>query len=212
MKYNSVIFDLDGTLIDTFDLHYRFWAMAIRKAGKELSKSQFIENYGKSHDDLVKDVIPNIDENEIKNISDYEKKLIIENKEQIKLFPEVKEVMKYLENNNIKCCIASSNPSIVSKKILEKTGIIDYFKVISGAEEVTRGKPHPDLVVLTLKKANIQASNSLMVGDTAHDILAGKAAGLETVLIFRSEEQKEALESKPDFIISNLKELVSLID
>ena len=89
MKYNSVIFDLDGTLIDTFDLHYRFWAMAIRKAGKELSKSQFIENYGKSHDDLVKDVIPNIDENEIKNISDYEKKLIIENKEQIKLFPEV---------------------------------------------------------------------------------------------------------------------------
>ena len=51
-----------------------------------------------------------------------------------------------------------------------------------------------------------------MVGDTAHDILAGKAAGLETVLIFRSEEQKEALESKPDFIISNLKELASLID
>ena len=179
---------------------------------KYFKKVDSIGQFSKGYFSYLESVLSSIDENEIKNISDYEKKLIIENKEQIKLFPEVKEVMKYLENNNIKCCIASSNPSIVSKKILEKTGIIDYFKVISGAEEVTRGKPHPDLVVLTLKKANIQASNSLMVGDTAHDILAGKAAGLETVLIFRSEEQKEALESKPDFIISNLKELVSLID
>ena len=189
MKYNSVIFDLDGTLIDTFELHYRFWSIAMRKAGKELLKSEFIKNYGKSHDDLIRYIIPSINENEIKNISNFEKMLIIKNKGKIKLFPEVKEVIKKLEKNSVECCIASSNPVTVSKKILEKTGIINYFKVVSGIEEVTRGKPYPDLILLTLEKANIEASNSLMVGDTAHDILAGREAGLKTVLVFRGEEQ-----------------------
>jgi len=74
------------------------------------------------------------------------------------------------------------------------------------------GKPAPDMLNLALDHHKIHPSKSMMVGDTAHDILAGKNASTKTALILRKEEQQNTVSSDPDYVINNLEELLKFLD
>ena len=212
MKIKGIIFDFDGTLIDTFDTHLRSWRDAFESAGTTMDNDEFIKNFGKSHKDFTFSINPSLTNYDIDKIIQIEKKLMKERSNQYTLFPETCEVLEKLNEKNIKCMIASSNPRHVTEQLLEQFKIKHLIGKVVGPDDVEKGKPAPDMLILALKYHNIDPKHSIMVGDTSNDILAGKNASTKTALILHRKDQESIIATNPDYVITNLKEIFKILD
>jgi len=212
MTINGIIFDLDGTLIDTFDTQLKSWREAFEKVGSRLDTDKFANNFGKSYKDFTFSIDPSLTNLDIDEVIQTNKKLMERRSNEYSLFPESKKILETLNEKQITCMVASSNPRRVSESLLKQFHIDHLFGKIVGPDDVKNGKPAPDMLNLALDHHKIHQSNSMMVGDTAHDILAGKNASTKTALIIRREEQQNSLSSNPDYVINNLEELFKYLD
>ena len=212
MAINGIIFDLDGTLIDTFDTQLKSWREAFEKVGSALDTDKFANNFGKSYKDFTFSIDPSLTNLDIDEVIQTNKKLMERRSNEYSLFPESKKILETLNEKQITCMVASSNPRRVSESLLKQFHIDHLFGKIVGPDDVKNGKPAPDMLNLALDHHKIHQSNSMMVGDTAHDILSGKNAATKTALIIRREEQQNSLSSNPDYVINNLEELFKYLD
>ena len=212
MIINGIIFDLDGTLIDTFDTQLKSWREAFEKVGSKMETDKFANNFGKSYKDFTFSIDPSLTNFDINEVIQTNKKLMGERSNEYSLFPESKKILETLNTKQITCMVASSNPRRVSESLLKQFQIDHLIGKVVGPDDVKNGKPAPDMLNLALNHHKIHPSKSIMVGDTAHDILAGKNASTKTALILRREEQHNSLSSNPDYIINNLEELIKHLD
>ena len=212
MSIKGIIFDLDGTLVDTFDTQLKSWREAFEKVGSTLDTDKFINNFGKSYKDFTFSIDPSLTNLDINEVIKTNKKLMQERSSEYSLFPESKKILETLNEKRITCMVASSNPRHVSESLLKQFEIDHLIGKVVGPDDVKNGKPAPDMLNLALAHHKIYPSNSMMVGDPAHDILAGKNASIKTALILRREEQHNSLSSNPDYIINNLEELIKHLD
>ena len=212
MAINGIIFDLDGTLIDTFDTQLKSWREAFEKVGSALDTDKFASNFGKSYKDFTFSIDPSLTNLDINEVIKTNKKLMEKRSNEYSLFPESKKILETLNEKRITCMVASSNPRHVSESLLKQFQIDHLFGKVVGPDDVKNGKPAPDMLNLALDHHKIHPSKSMMVGDTAHDILAGKNASTKTALIIRREEQQNSVSSDPDYVINNLEELLRFLD
>ena len=212
MAINGIIFDLDGTLIDTFDTQLKSWREAFEKVGSRLDTDKFANNFGKSYKDFTFSIDPSLTNLDIDQVIQTNKNLMEKRSNEYSLFPESRKILETLNEKQITCMVASSNPRRVSESLLKQFQIDHLFGKVVGPDDVKNGKPAPDMLNLALNHHKIHPSKSIMVGDTAHDILAGKSASTKTALILRREEQHNSLSSNPDYIINNLEELIKHLD
>lgn len=207
----GVIFDFDGTLLDSFGVHLNCWKKAFNRFELEVTSESILKNFGKSHRDMAYDMMPKIGWAKAERIAEIEKELFKQSEEELGLFPEVIEVLSLLGNRGMTCAIASSNPREDTERIVKRLLIDGFFSAITGADEVQKGKPHPDLILLTLERASIKSDEAIMVGDSLHDVIAGKRAGIRTMLVVRRKGQKVEDDAKPDHIVPELRGLVTVI-
>ena len=212
MTVKGIIFDLDGTLIDTFDTQLKSWREAFEKIGSTLDTDKFTNNFGKSYKDFTFSIDPSLTNLDIDEVIQTNKKLMEKRSNEYSLFPESKKILKTLNEKQITCMIASSNPRRVSESLLKQFQIDHLIGKVVGPDDVENGKPAPDMLLLALKHYNMSPQNSIMVGDTSHDILAGKNADTKTALILRREHQESVKVTNPDYIITSLEELLSFLD
>ena len=203
---------MDGTLIDTFDTQLKSWREAFEKVGSALDTDKFANNFGKSYKDFTFSIDPSLTNLDIDEVIKTNKELMERRSNEYSLFSESKRILETLNEKQITCMVASSNPRRVSESLLKQFQIDHLFGKIVGPDDVKNGKPAPDMLNLALDYHKIHPSNSMMVGDTAHDILAGKNASTKTALIIRREEQQSSLSSNPDYVINNLEELIKHLD
>ncbi|MCH6568239.1 MAG: HAD-IA family hydrolase [Nitrospinae bacterium] len=108
--------------------------------------------------------------------------------------------------------VITNKPEAFSRSILEGLGLAGYFREILGYDSVERKKPHPEGILQVLQGWGVEPTRAVMVGDSDHDILAGKAAGTVTVAVaygFKSAE--ELLSAGPDYLIHDIRELIELV-
>ena len=96
------------------------------------------------------------------------------------MFPHVAEPLERMTKKGIRMSVATSRGVESLRDLLTSMGIIKYFDLLLGADSVMRHKPDPEPVLMTLRKLNIEASDTLVVGDMPVDILMGKGAGCTT--------------------------------
>ena len=212
MTINGIIFDLDGTLIDTFDTQLKSWREAFEKVGSTLDNDKFANNFGKSYKDFTFSIDPSLTNLDIDEVIQTNKKLMEKRSNQYSLFPESKKILETLHEKQITCMVASSNPRRVSESLLKQFHIDHLFGKVVGPDDVNNGKPAPDMLNLALNHHKIHPSNSIIVCYTTHDILAGKRSSTKTALILRRKEQQNSVSSDPDYIISNLEEIIKFLD
>ena len=125
------------------------------------------------------------------------------------LVPGAFEILEYLSEKNYTLHILSNGFKEVTHKKCELSGIKNYFKTITSADEINIRKPHPEVYDYALKKANAQKENSMMIGDDwIADVEGGKAFGLEVVFLDVFNDNYEAENVK---VIKKLKELESIL-
>ncbi|MCE0493970.1 phosphoglycolate phosphatase [Vibrio salinus] len=220
-RLKLVVFDLDGTIIDSVpDL-----AVAADLAAKELGfpgvKEEQARDYvGNGADILIARVLsqslqidPNLSaelRKEARHLFDdfYE----ATGHKRSQLYDGVQETVKQLFEAGYKLAVVTNKPSRFVPEILQQHGLIDYFSDIIGGDCFETRKPDPIALNWLLDKYQLTAEQMLMVGDSKNDILAAKNAGCESFGLTYGYNHGEPLElSKPTYITDNFSDLLKVV-
>jgi beta-phosphoglucomutase len=213
----AVIFDFDGVITDSEILHLRAFNQVLAQHGVEITTKDYYKDYlGLTDLDLLELLaekgVLKVGEGEIENLAE-QKKQVFEKlaKTEGRLIEGVRDFLEMLRQNDVPMAICSGALRAEIEMILEEAQLRSFFDVIVSAEQVKRGKPHPEGFVLTLQRLNekgndvIRAGECIVVEDSHWGLEAAKAAGMHAVAVTNSydAEQLELAEK----IVARLSEL-----
>lgn len=212
--YSHLLFDLDGTLIDSkrgiFNaVHYTLDSMGIPRENRPADLNPFIgPPLRESFRNLFNFSTDVAEAATIKYREYYGEKGLFE----FDIFQGIPEVIKKLADKGFKLCVVTSKAELYAKLIIESTPFGKYFQTTSGCEIDGRRSTKQELISYTLEKLNIQPSKKiLMIGDRYHDIRGAKETGISSAAILYGYGSREELtEESPDIFIETTEGLLSI--
>jgi len=199
----AVIFDFDGVITDSEVLHLRAFNQSLVPYDVEISTKDYYTNYlGFSDFDCYKTLIDNgllkIDERQIGGIIKEKSKIFeLLTKTEGRTIEGVHEFLQMLKKNNIPMAICSGSLLVEIEVMLEDSRLRHFFAEIVSAEQVKKGKPHPEGFLLSLQKLNehcapsIAANECIVIEDSHWGLQAGKAAGMHTIAVTNSYDAEQ---------------------
>jgi HAD superfamily hydrolase (TIGR01509 family) len=183
MALDAVIFDVDGTLVDTNRFHVEAWRRAFEQGGFNIPADRIAPEVGKGGDNLVPSILGNKAEQEhgeaLRKICKQEFLKIAET-EHFEIFPHVRELLQTLRERGIATAIATS-ANLENFEAIQKNAGIDFSQEVDciiTAADVEKSKPNPDLVIAAVQKLGLSPAQCVMIGDTPHDAEACRYAGV----------------------------------
>ncbi|KQT84703.1 HAD family hydrolase [Methylobacterium sp. Leaf465] len=180
----AVIFDIDGTLLDSVDLHAQAWVDAFAHFGVTVSHDQVRSQIGKGGDQLLPVFLDGERvEREGKTIEAYRSDLFKRDYlSKVKPFPGVRALFEHLKAQDLTLALASSGKAKEVEHYQTLMGVEDLTDVVVSSDDVERSKPFPDIFEAALTKlAPITAAQAVVIGDTPYDAEAAGKAGLPTI-------------------------------
>lgn len=211
MTIKTILFDLDGTLIDTNALIIQSFTHTFEKhTGRTYTEEEILPFIGPPLIDTLRNV--DLEQADAMMITYREHNIKLHNT-LVKPYPTVVETIKALHEAGYTLGIVTTKITETAKLGLEITGLLPYFEVIIGLTEVTHAKPHPEPVLKALDALGKTPFDALMVGDNYHDIEAGQNAGTKTAGVSWSIKGKETLLSyKPDYMLEEMSDLLTILE
>jgi len=209
MPIKLIMFDLDGTLVDTVQditnaLNHAIFLHDI----KTLTVRETMKLVGEGVTRLVEKVLPegkgHLKDDVMREFLGYYSEHLIENS---KGYLHVRETLENL--NQFKKAVISNKREALSRRLLEELDLAKYFDLIIGSDTAGERKPSPIPILYVISKLGLSPEESIVVGDSYYDIEAGKRAG-KTVAVTYGYQPKELLK-EADYAIDGLRELVPLL-
>lgn len=219
-RITTVLFDLDGTLIDSIpDITAALNQMRKIYHLEPVKQETVKDIVGKGFPTTVKKVLSlDLPANEIEKIftDAYQHTLDAYTTcmgKYTTIFPGVIETIKSLHNLNIKMAIVTNKEETHAKETVKHTGINKYIDLIIGGNTTTHYKPHPEPLYYAMKKLGSTPLETIMVGDSESDISAAKSASVRSVAVtYGYNHGKPISQSQPNEIINSISELLHLLD
>jgi len=180
----AVIFDVDGTLIDSNDLHTQCWLETFRHFGLNFAYDQVRSQIGKGGDQLLPTLLPSaVLEQQQQAISDYRDDLFKRNYlSRVKPFPAVKALFERVRSEGAVIVLASSGLQVEVDQHVEMLGIGDLITAATTSDDAESSKPEPDIFQAALQRLPGDARSDVwVVGDSPFDAQAAGKAGLRTI-------------------------------
>lgn len=204
MKVDLVIFDLDGTLIDSStEIHYCVNQSLAEYKLSPISLESVKSKIGYSALELFEHIDSELLKNKL--VLGFRTHLLDIAGNMSPVLAGVLDFLKFLRSRNIKTAVATSKPDKIAIKILNNKNLnIDFIK---GSDNLPL-KPDPKILIECMRGLNVCAHKSVMIGDTSLDIQAGEAAGCHTLAVTTGYETLESLKlANPDQIFSSMEEV-----
>jgi phosphoglycolate phosphatase len=211
-SFHTLIFDLDGTLIDSASDVIDSVYFALGEMGAPLIRREAIKKViGPGRDAFFKAVFPDGRKKEFNRFISIFREYYWEHcLDQTTLFPGVSQVLSKIKDQ--KLAIASNKPKLFIEKILTGLHIRDRFHCVVGPEDVRQAKPDPEMIDKILDLCDGLSLKTLLIGDTDKDMMAGRAAGVRVCGVRYGYGDEHDLESQnPDFMVDQAEELISII-
>ena len=183
--FAGYIFDLDGTLVDTMPLHYRAWNRAMQHAGlkEELSEDLFYSLGGMPTRGVAKVFADHYGLTiDVEKVFHQKEALFFELRTEMKLIEAVVSLARKAAGR-IPMSVASGGPRDIVRHTLELMGLRELFPVVVTPEDVTHGKPAPDMFLLAAKRMGVAPEKCLVFEDAEPGIKAAEAAGMKWVRV-----------------------------
>ena len=221
LKVAAVIFDLDGTLVDSIDIYFSIVEKALERLNLPgVSRSQILAA-AESEDFKWELVLPQDVLSRKEKIIDEAWAVINEIAPQmfadnLDLIQGADRIVENLSSNGLKIgLVTSTQRKYLETKMqpLRNGGVDTLFEAIITSDDVEKRKPAPDPLNACAQQLDMKPANCVYVGDTTTDIKAGKAAGMRTIAVLTGFDEYKALETEePDAIIENVQNLLEVID
>ena len=214
MSIKLIIFDFDGTLGDTRRNIVTTMQMTIKELQlPSRTEAECASTIGLPLDGCFRALFPDIQDDLIPRCAETYRRIFNENLQKItpEAFPGVVKTLKTLKEQGLVLTIASSRSRNSLTELTRDMGIADYISYLIGADDVKEAKPKPEPVLKTLAAMQFAASETLVVGDMAVDIMMGANAGAKTCGVTWGNGSREDLnEAGADYIIDRMEELIDI--
>ena len=206
----AIIFDLDGTLLNTDLLIKKAFIHTFKKykPGYTLSEEELLSFLGPS---LKNTFSRYVEEDQVDELIQYYREYNhAHHEDYVTIYPYVEEMLKYLKAQDFPLAVVTTKYKEAAILGLDLFNITPYFDVIIGENDVKHSKPDPEGILCALKKLNCQ--EGYYVGDNVTDIQAGKNAGIKTVGVKWSPKGYALIEKEhPDLLINDYQEFINYI-
>lgn len=180
----AVLWDMDGTLIDSGELHFVAWHATLRDEGHGYDRDQHTATFGMRNDAILRRLVdPNIGDADIVRIADAKE---AHYREQVKtggieLLPGVQTWLERLKTEGWRMAVASSAPPANLVAIMEALDIEQFFDAMVSGEDVPQGKPDPAIFLHAAERLGVPAGRCIVVEDAPAGVEAGRRAGMRVI-------------------------------
>lgn len=209
----GIVFDLDGTLVDSVDSIWRASDYVLRSNGyRGLDREDVVKVMGKTIFDLFLSVESRLSPQEQHKLFEEYRRTYMNFIEHTKLIPKVREVLLFLRSRRLKMAVVTTKSRENAEKILSFFGIRSFFDLVIGFEDVREHKPSAEPIMRAAEGLGLQASELVVVGDTEVDIRAGREAGALTVAVKTGVTPLEKIIAEnPNFLIESVSDLPEVL-
>ena len=211
MKYSHIIFDLDGTLVDSAaEIHEA--AMAVcREHAMSIPSLDYIRTMTGSPPRLffLDHGCSEVDAEA--RVAEFRSRLAEHAGDPACVFPTVIPVLEHLHHHSIRISLATTKPSALAASLLERYGLAPYFSHVQGTDPPLQHKPNPDILQACMREAD--SSAVAMVGDTVFDVEAAHNAGIDSIAVCSGAHSPERLaEARPTFLFASLQQIPDILE
>jgi phosphoglycolate phosphatase len=214
MRYPLVIFDFDGTLIDSAACIVASIEQALAEAGRRCESSRIREQIGLPLHAIIREASPGIEDEALADVvAGYRRAYAALEHELIAPFPGAIETVEALHARGVTLAIATNKLTTRAQVPLVRLRIADRFAAIVGSDQVAHPKPHPELVLRVLTATRSAASAAVMVGDTEWDIEMAARAGIASCAVTWGNHGAARLaRAQPTHTVGSFRELGNLVE
>jgi len=211
---NAIIFDMDGTLVDTEPFNTEIEKRLFRLNKVEISEEAHQKYLGIASDTMWREIAERnqlkIPVSELIEQNHKESFKYLSEVEQIPIMPGLVDLLEKLQARKYPMAVASSSTPEIIELILSRTNLKKYFRVIVSAQETGKSKPEPDVFLLAAEKLGIKPVHCLVVEDSENGIKAALAAGM-TCVAYQGPEADPQKQKEADAVIQNFSQLEMIL-
>lgn len=201
----AVLWDLDGTLVDSEECHWRAWRETMAAEGIALTYEEFRSTFGQRNDAILKRWLgADVDPQRMRRVGDSKEELYrtLVRAGGLGALPGAEDWVRRLRGEGWAQAVASSAPRLNIEVVLEVMGLADQFDATVSAEDVQMGKPDPQVFLLAASRVGVPPARSIVVEDAAAGIEAARRAGMRSIAVARNGGQLPA-----DIVVRSLADL-----
>jgi beta-phosphoglucomutase family hydrolase len=204
----AAIFDWDGVVIDSSRQHEKSWELLAAEEGRTLAPDDFMRGFGRKSEQIIREMLGwTNDPQEARRLAVRKETLYREivRAGGIAPLPGVAEWLARLRAASVPCAIASSTHLANIRCVLEVIRLEKFFRAIVSAEDVTRGKPDPEVFLAAARKIDLSADRCVVFEDAHVGIEAARAAGMKVIAVTTTHPAEELQDA--DRVVRRLDEL-----
>jgi beta-phosphoglucomutase len=205
----GVIFDLDGVLVDSYRAHFASWRALYGALGIDYSEEAFAADFGRTSRDILRRTLDDqLSEERIRELD--ERKEALFRGILCEDFPAMDGAVKLIDSlsaDSFLLAVGSSGPPENIRLALEKLGRADRFAAVVTGQDVTRGKPDPQVFQIAAERLGLPAESCAVLEDAVHGIDAARRAGMASIALTGTATREQLVDA--DLIIDSLRELTT---
>lgn len=210
----TILFDMDGTLIDSEPLSARAWRQAADALDAPVSDEMIRSFVGRPLHVILDMIAEKLGSREFADtvFADYRARKTVLYDHELTLKPQVAESLPVLKKAGFRMAVATSSGREITLRNLERLGILEYFEGLTTGDEVENGKPSPDIYLLACERMDAEPAACAVVEDSINGVRAGHAAGCPVFMIPDLTQPDAELRTLCTAVIPDMSKLLDAIN
>jgi beta-phosphoglucomutase len=207
----AAIWDVDGTLVDTAELHFRAWQEVCREQRQPFTRADFAATFGRRNPEILHLIFgDHLDQAHTAALGERKEELYrAEARKGVRPLPGVVALLADLKQTGFRQAVGSSAPRANLDLILPLMGVAHFFDVIISSEDTQRGKPDPQVFLMAAQRLGLPAARCVVLEDAVAGVEAARAGGMKCIAVrFAGHHPEDALRrAGANLVVDNLEEV-----